>query len=62
MLAVDETLRAAAPYQKFWKANDVQNNRKVFIENSDMRANWMAKKVWALVIKLQFFINLINIF
>ncbi|KAI3450011.1 hypothetical protein Pfo_006676 [Paulownia fortunei] len=40
MLAVDATLRAAAPYQ----------NRKVFVEKTDMRAKRMARKAGALVI------------
>ena len=54
-LAVDATMRAAAPYQKPRRLrNDAKgsnaSDRKVFIENSDLRVKRMARKAGSLII------------
>jgi magnesium chelatase subunit D len=50
-VAIDATIRSAAPYQRMRRARQAQENgRRVFIEPPDLRAKRMARKAGALVL------------
>ncbi|MBW4419426.1 MAG: magnesium chelatase ATPase subunit D [Myxacorys californica WJT36-NPBG1] len=51
-IAVDATLRSAAPYQRSrrLRAEESQSSRRVFVEESDIRAKRLARKSGALIV------------